>query len=88
MKLKKKLHIEELGGRYVAIGGEDKGFKGMLYLNEPGNFIAGLLENEISREEIVKEICERYDMEEERANTNLDRLLKTFAKADLIENDN
>lgn len=87
MKLKKKLTIEELDERFVALGGEDKAFRGMIYLNESGKFVAELLENEITKEEIINKMCKRYKIESDRAKTDLDKFLKTFAEAGLIDNE-
>ncbi len=88
MRLKKGLKIEEIDGRYIAIGGENSDFNGMISMNKTGKFIAELLYSEISKEEIVEKICDEYEVEKIRAGEDLERFLKILSDADLIDYEN
>lgn len=88
MRLKSGLKIEEIDGRYIAIGGENSDFNGMIAMNETGKFIAELLYSEISKEEIVEKICDEYEVGKTRAGEDLERFLKILSDADLIDYEN
>jgi methyltransferase-like protein len=66
MKIKKGFVIREVGGENVVVpvGALSKTFHGMINLNETGAFIWERLSNGQSQEEIVKALCEEYEVEE------------------------
>ena len=85
MRLKTNLNIEELDGRYAAVGGADKKFNGILYINKTGKYILELLKDEISKEEIIQKLTEKYQVDRQRAAEDLEKFLEPFIPTDLIE---
>ena len=63
MKIKAGFILKDVAGKtfVVATGELSKKFKGMITLNETGKFIWKLLENDITKEEIVDKMLEVYE---------------------------
>lgn len=62
MKIKNGFILRDVGNKtfVVAVGELSKTFNGMITLNETGKYIWQLLGNEITEEEIVAKIMEKY----------------------------
>lgn len=62
MKIKNGFILRDVGNKtfVVAVGELSKTFNGMITLNETGKYIWQLLDNEITEEEIVAKIMEKY----------------------------
>lgn len=56
--------IQEVADAFVAVSADSKEFHGMIRMNKTGKDIFKLLQNEISEEEIVTKLIEKYDAEE------------------------
>ena len=86
MKLKYSFVVREVAGQSVALAlGEDsKHFNGMIQLNSVGEFIFKLLENDISEEEIINKLTEKYDVSAEDAKTALNDYLDVLKKNNLL----
>ena len=63
MKIKSGFVLRDVAGKtfVVATGELSKTFKGMITLNETGKYIWKLLENEITKEEIVENMLSVYE---------------------------
>lgn len=87
MKLKYNFVTRNVAGQTIALAvGEDGAkFNGMIKLNSVGEYIFKLLENDISKEEIVSKITDEYDVSVEEANQSLDGYLKILQENGLIE---
>ena len=62
-------------------------FKGTVLLNEVSAFVWGKLENPISREDLLKAILDRFEVEKAVASADLDALLDTLRSLGVIEED-
>lgn len=69
----------------VATGEAGKSFNGIVRNNETAAFIAELLKNEITEDEIVNKILEEYDVDEKTAKKDVKKLLDTFKREGFLE---
>lgn len=69
----------------VATGEAGKSFNGIVRNNETAAFIAELLKNEITEDEIVKRILEEYDADEKTVRKDVKKLLDIFNKEGFLE---
>ena len=69
----------------VAVGEASKIFHGMIKLNESGLFIWNCLENDVTVEDIVAAMTERYDVDAERAANDIKAFTDTLLEAGIIE---
>lgn len=87
MKLKYKFVVRNVAGQSVAlsVGEENTKFNGMIKLNEVGEFIFKLLENDISFDEIISKITSEYDVCEDDAKKSVESYLQILRNNQLIE---
>ncbi len=69
----------------VATGEAGKSFNGIVRNNETAAFIAELLKNEITEDEIVNKILETYKVDEKTARNDVNKLLNIFRKEGFLE---
>lgn len=86
MKLKYKFVVREVAGQAVAlpVGEDAKNFNGMIKLNSVGEYIFKLLENDVTTEEIIKSITEKYDVTPEDARPSVEGFLETLKQKAII----
>ena len=77
MKLKEGFIIQEMSGESVMIATEDasREFRG----------IASLLLHETTREEIIDNILNRYEVDRETVEKDVDKIINEFEKAGFFE---
>ena len=87
MKLKYKFVVRNVAGQSVAlsVGEETTKFNGMIKLNEVGEFIFKLLENDISFDEIINKITSEYEVSEDDAKKSVESYLQILRESQLIE---
>ena len=87
MKLKYNFVTRNVADQIIALAvGEDNlKFNGMIKLNSVGEYIFKLLENEISVEQIISKITEKYDVSPEEAENSLKKYLKVLRDNELID---
>ena len=86
MKLKYDFVTNNVAGKTVAVA-VGKGlseFGGFIKLNDTGAFIFELLKKEITKEEIVKAICQEYDVTEETAQRSAEEFLEYLSSHGVI----
>lgn len=69
----------------VATGEAGKSFNGIVRNNETAAFIAELLKNEITEDEIVNKILETYEVDEKTARNDVNKLLNVFRTEGFLE---
>lgn len=86
MRLKDDFILHNTGEDFVIIatGEATKNFNGIIKLNNMGGEIVGLLTTDISEEEIIKAIVEKYEVEYEIARKDILNLLDSLRKAGVI----
>ena len=87
MKLKEGVLVNEIDGQVLAVdaGNGRERFSGLVRMNKTAGFVAGLLQKETSLEEIVKAMTQEYDITEEVARANAQKVIDAFAGAGLME---
>ena len=60
-------------------------FEGAVVLNEVSAMLYKLLEKSASREDLLTDMLNQYDVDEETASTDLDEILETFEQIGLLE---
>ena len=68
----------------VPVGENVSQFRGVIKLNETAAYILKLLKNEISEEEIVKEMEKEYDVPHELIIEDVKRYISEFEKRGLL----
>ena len=86
MRLQDDFILHNTGEEFIIIatGEATKNFNGIIKLNNMGGEIVGLLTTDISEEEIIKAIVEKYEVEYETAREDILNLLDSLRKAGVI----
>ena len=87
MKIREGFILREVGGQpvVVAVGPASQIFNGMVNLNATGEFLFEKLQKEISEDELVKAVLEKYDVDEETARKDVQSFIETLVKPGIIE---
>lgn len=87
MKIKEGFILRNVAGNSVVvpIGQASIDFNGMMSLNDTGAFIFEKMIEGISREELIKAVIEKYQIEEELAQKDVDNFIKKVEGEDLFE---
>ena len=86
MRLKDDFILHNTGEDFVIIatGEATKNFNGIIKLNNMGGEIVSFLSNNISEEEIVKAIVEKYEVDYDTAKEDIKNILDSLRKAGVI----
>lgn len=84
MKLKNEFITHELGGEQIMVSASGT-FKGFLKSNKTAAFIVDLLKNEITFEEIVDKLLEKYDAPKDIIEKDVLRILETLRKVGALD---
>ena len=87
MKLKGNFVLRQIMGETIVIpvGDAMLNINGMICLNEVGELIFRGLQAEYSREQILDEILQNFDVTYEEAAADLDDFLRRFCEIGLLE---
>ena len=87
MKLKGSFVLRQIMGETIVIpvGDSMLNINGMICLNEVGELIFRGLQAEESREQILDEILQNFDVTYEEAAADLDDFLRRFCEIGLLE---
>ena len=86
MRLKDDFILHNTGEDFVIIatGEATKNFNGIIKLNNMGGEIVSFLSNDISEEDIVKAIVEKYEVDYDTAKEDIKNILYSLRKAGVI----
>ena len=86
MKVKQGFVVREIADTILAVptGEILKEHKGLITLNKSGKFIWELLENEITVEELIKKVIEKYHVSEERATESVQKFIGSLRDMKVI----
>ncbi len=87
MKLKYKFVIRQVGGQAVAVavGKDNEQFNGMIKLNQSGEFIFKLLNNDsYSLEQIISALTQEYNVDFETAKSTVTQFTEDLKQNGLI----
>ena len=87
MKIKEGFILRKVGIQYVvaATGKASENFNGMMRLNESGAFAFRLLQEGITKDELVRRIVAEYDVGEEAARRDVENFLAALDEANALE---
>lgn len=87
MKLKPGIIVTEADGEYVAVasGAAGRNFGGMIRMNKTTAFIVEVLKKGATEDEIVRAMCEKYDVDAAVARSGAQKVVATLRGAGLIE---
>lgn len=88
MKVKEGFITRKMGKEtiVVATGDASKDFNGMIKLNDIGAFLfEEMIANNMEKEELVKELTDKYDVSKEKAEDDLERFVQPLFRAGIIE---
>ena len=87
MKIRDGLKLKEIAGEYIVIplGSLSEEMNVTITLNETGKDIWKSLEENNSKEEIVKLILEKYDVSEEKAQQDVQNFINQMIEKGFIE---
>ncbi len=86
MRLKEGLIFHQVGEEHMAVatGEAAKSFNGIIRNNDSAAYIFELLQNDISQEEIVSAMCERYDADQEVIAADVAEIIAKIKEAGLL----
>lgn len=85
MKLTNGLYLSEMGSEFVVMADEPRVFNGVIKLNKSGAFLFELLQKDTSYDDVLQAVLEKYEVDEETAQDDIDEYIEIFDKAGLIE---
>ncbi|NLB79508.1 MAG: PqqD family protein [Clostridiaceae bacterium] len=89
MKIKNGYLVREIAGSYIVVpvGERVIDFKGIMTLNDTGNFIWKCLADEITYDELLTAILEEYEIDEATAKADLDEFINKARESGVLENE-
>lgn len=87
MRLKKGFVLHNIEDEYMAVatGEAAKSFNGLIRNNETADFIYRMLQSDTTEEEIIHEMCRRYDAPEEVIASDVRELIKKIREAGFLD---
>lgn len=87
MKINENFVIRQIADEYiiVPIGETVLNFNGMITVNEIGRFIWEQLQEDLTKEEVLKRIIGEYEVDEQTASTDLDEFLVRLQEGGLLQ---
>ena len=87
MKIKDGFMLRQFGEDYivVAVGNDAEDFNKLITLNSVGAYIYNLLNNDMTYEEIVSAVLEKYDADRKTVENDINIFLADAKKAGLID---
>lgn len=87
MKIREGFVLRTMGGQpvVVSVGSASKVFNGMIKLNETGEFLWKKMAEDVSEDELVEALLEKYDISEEVAKQDVDAFIETLKGPGIIE---
>ena len=87
MKVDKEFVLREIAGDYVIIpiGRTVLSFNGLITVNEIGAFLWNLLQEDVTKEELVAKVLDEYEVDEETAREDIQEFLDTLVIGGILE---
>lgn len=87
MKVDKEFVLREIAGDYVIIpiGRTVLSFNGLITVNEIGAFLWNLLQEDVTREDLVAKVLDEYEVDEETAREDIQEFLDTLVSGGILE---
>ena len=86
MKIREGFILKSVAGKNIVVSvGAEVNFNGMLTINDTGVFFWELLQNEITKGEMLKKITAEYDIDEETASRDIDSFTEKLRSSGILE---
>lgn len=87
MRIKEGFVLREVAGQnvVVAVGKQAVNFNGMITLNSTAKFLWQLLQTEKNQNELIEALCEKYDVNQDKAQLDVTKFISQLRAAHIIE---
>lgn len=86
MKISEGYLLRTVAGKNIVVSiGSDVNFNGMLTLNDTGVFFWNLLQNDITKEEMLEAVLREYDVSSEIASQDIESFIQKLRDAKILE---
>ncbi len=85
MKLSKQFVTKDIGDTQVMVAVGSAAFSGVVRSNKTAAFVVDQLKEDTTKEKIVAAMLERYEVTEERASADVDRILEKLRSIGALE---
>lgn len=85
MKLKEGFITHETGTEHITVTAGDTAFNGIIRSNQTAGFIVECLKDDVTKEQIVDRMLERYDAPRDRISEDVDRIIAVLQKIGAID---
>ena len=85
MKLNDKFVSYEEKGSVMMVSTDTKRFSGIVKGNKTTADVIALLKNDITRDELVAKMLDKYEGDPEKIAADVDRVIETFRKINAID---
>ena len=75
MKLRDGFITHNTDGKHMMVSSGNNDFNGLIYNNDTAAFIVECLKTEISKEEIVSKMLEKYDAKQDIISADVEKIL-------------
>lgn len=86
MKVGKEFVLREIAGEYIIIptGKTALKFNGLITVNDVGVFLWNMLQEEITKEELLQKVLQEYEVEEAVAREDIQEFLDKLTKGGIL----
>lgn len=87
MKIEKEFVLREIAGDYilVPVGNTALEFNGLITVNEVGAFLWGRLKKDTTREKLIQDTLEEYEVDQETVIKDVNEFLNHLSEAGIIQ---
>ena len=87
MKIKDGFILRKIAGEdvVVPIGNNIADFNGIINLNESAAFLLGLLKDDVSTSELIKQLIDKYEIDKELAIKDVDNFIDILKEHQMLE---
>ncbi len=86
MKISEGYLLRTVAGKNIVVSiGSDVNFNGMLTLNDTGVFFWNLLQNDITKEEMLEAVLKEYDVSSEIASQDIENFIQKLRDSKILE---
>lgn len=85
MKLRDGFITHASNGEHITVTAGNTAFNGMIRSNQTAGFIMECLKNDVTKEDIVEKMLEKYDVARERIESDVDKVLEQLRSIGAID---
>lgn len=85
MKLREGFITHASAGEHIMVTAGNTAFNGMIRSNRTAGFIVECLKSDVTREELIAKMLEKYDATKEQIEPDVDRILEQLREIGAID---